>query len=381
MSDLGYYVSLLEDTRRIASFGRAIASVVREGDHVLEVGCGLGTYALMAARAGARRVTAVERHPVALALMREIGVERLGESRIRIVEGAVETMDPSDPADVVIFEDFGSWIFRPGLPRLFTHVRERLARPEARWIPDRIEIVLAPLDLQLRTLDPESPGPLPFPPEAIAMLRKRVLNDPTSIRFGMERLAGPGAVVGALRMSDGIPIRARFAGVTRASRDATITALGAWMTVHVAEGEALENSPAVARSSWNLEALPFEHPLRVQAGDELRMELEAAHGPGPAALLGRWSARGPGGAVEGSSSNSIPGDVLALTRGSPGYVPMPAPKAPIVARLLQEVDGRKDVSHIARSVYDACGSLLPDVRSAEGIVLDVIERLRGVYVR
>ena len=75
MPGVDYYADLLRDRRRIDAFLQAIAAVVRPGDHVLDVGSGLGTFARAAARAGARRVTAIEADPTAAALARELGLD------------------------------------------------------------------------------------------------------------------------------------------------------------------------------------------------------------------------------------------------------------------------------------------------------------------
>lgn len=381
MSNLGYYVSLLEDQRRIAFFARAIEAVVRPGDHVVEVGSGLGTYALLAARAGARIVSAIDRDPVAMALAREIGVERISGGRVRLIEAPAEQVTLDEPADVVIFEDFGSFIVRPGLRRVFRHVKERLARPGARWVPPEIEVVLAPEDYPLRTLDPARPGALPFPSDSIAILRKRALNDPTMVDFKPEWMVAPGVAAGSVRMSGDLPARLTFAAATRAARDAEIRGLTAWMRVHGAPGEVLDNSPAEPRPSWRVQILPFEEPVRVARGESIDLWLEAVHGPGPDAVLLRWGARTPAGARESSSTNALPGDLPTLLRGSPEHVPVAVPSSATVSRILAEVDGSNTVAEIARRVYASPGSAVPDAEAAQALVLDVLERLRGVAAR
>lgn len=381
MSDLGYYVALLEDRRRLAAFRRAIERVVKPGDHVVEVGCGVGTYSLMAAQAGARRVSAIDRSPVAMALAREIGVERLSGGRVRLIEESAETVILDEPADVVIFEDFGSFVYRTGLRRLFDQIRGRLAKPEARWIPGEIEILVAPIDLRLRTLDPGDLGPLPFPADAVALIRKRALNDPTWKPYGIQSVAGPAAVLARVRLVDGLPSRSAFDAVTQASRDTKVTGLGAWMRLHLAPGEVLDNSPAEARPSWYLEVLPFEDPLPVRAGEELRLSIEVAHGPGPAALMARWSVRGAGGIRESTSANSVSGDLSSLLRGSPDQIPRLSERAPLLRELLTVVDGKCTVAEAAERLYSLSEGGLPDVRAAENLILDVLERLRGVYTR
>src|SRR5467141_2921522 len=54
------YAEMIADTDRFGSYVKAIAQGVRPGDAVLEIGCGPGVFALLACRAGARKVYAID---------------------------------------------------------------------------------------------------------------------------------------------------------------------------------------------------------------------------------------------------------------------------------------------------------------------------------
>ena len=61
---LQYHAFCLTNTgTRLTQYERAIAAVVRQGDVVLDLGTGSGLLAVLACRAGARRVYAIEARP------------------------------------------------------------------------------------------------------------------------------------------------------------------------------------------------------------------------------------------------------------------------------------------------------------------------------
>src|SRR3954463_1393611 len=68
----GYHVPMMNDARRNAAWDTALRRAIRPGMRVLEIGTGGGMLALMAARAGAERVTTCEKEPIAAAIAREI---------------------------------------------------------------------------------------------------------------------------------------------------------------------------------------------------------------------------------------------------------------------------------------------------------------------
>jgi len=57
---------MVYDARRVGQFRRAIQETVTQGDVVVDLGTGTGLLAFLCARAGARRVHAIERNPVIL---------------------------------------------------------------------------------------------------------------------------------------------------------------------------------------------------------------------------------------------------------------------------------------------------------------------------
>lgn len=376
MPGVDYYADLLRDRRRIDAFLAAIAAVVRPGDHVLDVGSGLGTFARAAARAGARRVTAIEADPTAAALARELGLERDFDGRIRLIEADVERAAPDEPADVVLFEDFARFAWHPHLRRILETMRSRLARPGARFLPEQVDLFAAPTDKPLPSV--EADPALPFRPEALALLRRRHLSLPRPEGVVASELVGPGVQVGELRPADLQPPRMIYSGSVRAARGASVTGLAVWMRLRLAGSVALDNDPSLEPTAWKQMILPFGIPLVVRAGEPAEMTVEVAHGPGPLSELWRWRLEGPAGCVEGTTANALPGDAEYLKRGSPEYAPRPSPWHEVVREACRLAESRTPVASIADALYNSHSAMFATPAAAVDWVLDFLSRFRGL---
>jgi 2-polyprenyl-3-methyl-5-hydroxy-6-metoxy-1,4-benzoquinol methylase len=137
LDEFEYHFRMLMDRPRVEAYARAIARVVRPGQHVLEIGTGTGILAVLAARAGAR-VTAIERYAVIQTA--RIVAERSGVSdRIAFIRGRSDLVE-AEPADVLVSELVGNRILNEAMLEVTLDARRRLLRPDARLIPSRITI-------------------------------------------------------------------------------------------------------------------------------------------------------------------------------------------------------------------------------------------------
>src|SRR5262245_64695363 len=98
---LNYHRLLIEDATRMDAYERAIRALVRPGDVVLDLGAGTGILAMLAARAGAARVHAVESMPVAR-LAAEIVAENGLADKVIVHEAEATALAPVEPVDLVI---------------------------------------------------------------------------------------------------------------------------------------------------------------------------------------------------------------------------------------------------------------------------------------
>jgi predicted RNA methylase len=141
---------MLVDCRRVRPFEVAIAKFVRSSDVVVDVGTGSGLLAILCARAGARKVYAVE----VMANMRRIAeanfrAEKLPALQLPIIDADARTMHLAEAVDVVVCELLSTWSISEQQVEVARALRPSM-RPGARMIPNRmfnfITGVQAPLD-------------------------------------------------------------------------------------------------------------------------------------------------------------------------------------------------------------------------------------------
>jgi predicted nicotinamide N-methyase len=142
-----YHVRMMNDARRNAAWNKALSRAIHPGTRALEIGTGGGMLALMAARAGAVKVTTCERDPIMASLAREI-VERNGfADRIDVIAKPstqlLPGVDLDVPADLLFCDIFSDDLFDFEPLAILADARRRLTKPDAVVVPATGAIRLA----------------------------------------------------------------------------------------------------------------------------------------------------------------------------------------------------------------------------------------------
>src|SRR5512132_1946794 len=126
--------TMIRDRVRTEAFRRAIASVVRPGDIVLDVGAGSGILSMFAARAGAARVYAVERTTVAV-LAQELAAANGVAEIVRVIHGEVMDVELPERVDLIVSEWLGGFGIDEGMLVPVIVARDRWLKPGGVMIP------------------------------------------------------------------------------------------------------------------------------------------------------------------------------------------------------------------------------------------------------
>ncbi|WP_294228141.1 50S ribosomal protein L11 methyltransferase [uncultured Shimia sp.] len=135
-----WHFPMLADTVRNQAYAKAIAAKVQPGDIVLDIGCGAGLTAMLAARAGAKHVYAIEGQPLIAAAAKQVIADNNLSDKITVLSKWSHELiigeDLPNRADVVVSEIVDSNLLGEGALATLTHAMEHLAKPNARAVPE-----------------------------------------------------------------------------------------------------------------------------------------------------------------------------------------------------------------------------------------------------
>lgn len=133
---------MLSDGVRIAAYADALRKTVTSGSVVLDIGAGMGIFALLACKFGARRVYAIEQQDV-IGLARKFAAANGFARRIEFIQGRSTEVTLPELVDVVVSDLRGVLpLFEHHLPSIID-ARARLLAAGGALIPQRDTLLAA----------------------------------------------------------------------------------------------------------------------------------------------------------------------------------------------------------------------------------------------
>ncbi|MDP6567145.1 MAG: tetratricopeptide repeat protein [Alphaproteobacteria bacterium] len=133
-----WHLPMLADAARNDAYQRTMDKHVRPGMHVLDIGSGSGLLAMMAARAGAERVTAVEMDATLADVARRIVADNGLADRIQVLNRLSQDLRVGvdlPAADLVVSEVLDAGLLGEGVLPTLRHAARQLLAPGGRMVP------------------------------------------------------------------------------------------------------------------------------------------------------------------------------------------------------------------------------------------------------
>jgi len=138
--------SLLSHRSRLSKFQRALQKVVRPESRVVDIGTGTGVLALIAAKAGAKSVTAVDVNRESLNYARKAAEINGLSQRVRFVESHFEDYVHEEQADIVVCEMLSSMLLVEQQVPACAHAAKRILKPGGIILPASASVYAVPVE-------------------------------------------------------------------------------------------------------------------------------------------------------------------------------------------------------------------------------------------
>lgn len=150
-TDFSSQANMLDDAVRTGAYHNAIMAHAADfkDKTVIDVGTGTGILAMFAAKAGAKKVYAIEGSPVLAKAAKRV-VEKNGFGHIiEVVSGKVETINIPEMADIIVSEPMGFWLFNEQMIQSYLIAKEKWLKPDGLMFPESAHLYVAPLKMDI----------------------------------------------------------------------------------------------------------------------------------------------------------------------------------------------------------------------------------------
>jgi len=265
----------LDDHVRLAAYAAAVADVVRPGDVVLDLGAGSGILGLMACRAGAGRVYALDRTGI-VHVAAAVAAENGWAERIVPIRGASTDVSLPERAGVALCDQLGPFGFDGGVVRYYADATARLLVPSPRLVPRHLRTWLAPAEAPRLQADLDA---WLNPHAGFRFRAMREYAESTVYALPPEQIRLLAAGIPCLDHPLGTPLHATdgITGEWVIEHGGRLHGICGWFVADLSENQALTNDPVITeRIRRSVGFLPTGEAVQVEPGDCVRAQVDVA---------------------------------------------------------------------------------------------------------
>jgi len=370
----------LSDHPRLDAYNAAIQEAVRPGDVVLDLGCGTGILGLLACRAGASRVYAVDSTgmiEVARRLARDNG---MNDRIVHLNEPSLQARLP-ERVDVVVCDQMSSFGIGAGVIDYMTDAHERFLKPGGILIPRQLTLEVAPVEMNDLRADVEFWGSAPAGFE-FGSVRKLAVNNTYTAKYRDTQLLSSPLSAVTLDLSFRSPSAFTFAVSFDVRRTGTFEGIAGWFRAQLSSNAKMSNSPLDPHAIDRHAAFfPVERAVAVREGDVIDLEMHII----PRESVTTWKTR----VCRRNTADANPEEIASfvnstfngmivsrehLAKTRPTFRPKLTRRGEARAFALALCNGKRPLSEIEESLFDEYRDLFVRRDDAGVFVSEVVSR-------
>ena len=375
---LDQFAAMFADPVRMAAYQAAIEASVRPGDAVLDLGCGPGIFSLLACKAGARCVYAVDLNGV-VEFGRHLAIANGFGDRVHFLLGDSRQLHLPERVQVIVSDVRGVLPLYSHAVGTLEDARTRFLAEGGHLLPCRDTLICAVMEAPenyqriadvwraVPSLDLSSGLPL-------------VLNGTYRQRFKPEHVISQPRAWHTLHYDSGInpkiPASAKFQ--LPIVRSGTGHGFGIWFETQLTDGIGYSTEPEVGDTVYGHIFLPWLRPVPLNEGEQCSVDLRA-HLVGND-YIWQWETTLPAAngrlSIHFQQSNFYSGvfPPSILKKHAAEFVPVLSEAGLAERWIFQAMDGNRPLEHIASEAAQRFPQVFRRVEDAFTRAADVAEK-------
>lgn len=273
MYSLDQFASMFSDRVRMDSYSAALSQTVRPNDTVLDLGCGPGVFALLACKAGARRVYAIDMNGV-IEFGRHLAAVNGFADRIHFLRGDSRQIHIPERVNVIVSDVRGVLPLFANAIDTIEDARDRFLLPGGQLLPSRDTLFAAVVNL------PEIYNHITHAWNAIPNLSlgsglPLVLNSIYRHHLKPENVVSEAKPWHVLDYLIGAKSVAQAQLQLPVTRNGTGHGLGIWFQTQLVEGIGYSTEPRSEETVYGHLFLPWLEPVSLNEGEVCSVDLRA----------------------------------------------------------------------------------------------------------
>ena len=269
-----WHSAMLNDEIRNEAFEKAIKTAVEPGCSVLDIGTGTGLLAMVASRAGAKRVIGCESVGFLAEAASEIVQQNNLEDDISILHKWSKDLtmgkDIMAPVDVLVAEIVDTGLLGENIIAAIRDARQRFCKPDATTIPYGATVYAAPIESREISLERRVSMANGFNISLLNSLRPNMYIQTDLSKYDWRMLTEPVQIFD-LDFTRDQPLFEQESFWITPHSDGTAHCIAFWFDLHLSPTVTLSTAPDKPTTHWKQAIYTFSDPVEIKQNEPIRM--------------------------------------------------------------------------------------------------------------